>query len=160
MRRDMYDRELLLLSSKDILKENVKFSQGDILQDVDNMPAKNTVLLCRNFWPYLDSLKRKELLQKLENKFDESSLIVIGSYDVEDCSLDMLLMSHQFLPTSVRNVFQKCNVHQERIINVGLDNSSQVSTSTLLDKIRKIPKNSPIVVDKPIDNKKLNVKPY
>ena len=107
MGHDIYERDLLLLSPKDILKRNVEFSQGDILEDIDNMSSKNTVLLCRNFWPYLDAFKREKLAQKLEDKFDESSIVVIGDYDEEDCKVSKLLIEHKFLPTAVRNVFQK-----------------------------------------------------
>ena len=107
MGHDIYERDLLLLSPKDILKRNVEFSQGDILEDIDNMSSKNTVLLCRNFWPYLDAFKREKLAQKLEDKFDESSIVVIGDYDEEDCTVSKLLMEHKFLPTVVRNVVQK-----------------------------------------------------
>ena len=78
-----------------------------IIENVDNMSSKNTVLLCRNFWPYLDAFKREKLAQKLEDKFDESSIVVIGDYDEEDCKVSKLLMEHKFLPTAVRNVFQK-----------------------------------------------------
>lgn len=77
------------------------------IENVDNMSSKNTVLLCRNFWPYLDAFKREKLAQKLEDKFDESSIVVIGNYDEEDCKESKLLMEYKFLPTAVRNFFQK-----------------------------------------------------
>lgn len=95
------------LFPKENLKKNVVFSQGDILKDIEEMADKNTVLMCRNFWPYLDKEKQEVLAQKLEKKFDESSLVVIGNFDNEDADVNKLLMEHNFLPTSVKNVFQK-----------------------------------------------------
>ena len=65
------------------------------------------MLLCRNFWPYLDAFKREELASKLEKKLDESSLVVIGDYDTSEAKTDELLMQHNFIPTTVKYVFTK-----------------------------------------------------
>lgn len=101
---DIYSMALV---PKENLKKSVIFEKGDILSDVDNIPSKNTVLLCRNFWPYLDAFKREELAQKLENRLEASSLVVIGDYDMYEAKVDELLLQHNFLPTTVKNVFAK-----------------------------------------------------
>ena len=97
----------IALKPKDNIKQFVDFAKGDILEDVEKMSGTNTVLLCRNFWPYLDSFKREDLAQKLEKKLDETSLVVIGDYDAKAANVDELLMQHNFVPTSVEYVFTK-----------------------------------------------------
>lgn len=92
---------------KEELRKCVRFEKSDILEDIDKLPDTNNVLLCRNFWPYLDAFKREELASKLGEKLDESSLVVIGDYDVHEAKTDELLMQHHFIPTTVKHVFTK-----------------------------------------------------
>lgn len=86
----------LAVQVTDLLKDNVKFAQGDIFEDIGKMPRSNTVLFCRNFWPYLSPEKREKLATMLENKFDDTSLVIIGDYDTEKANVDKLLRNHGF----------------------------------------------------------------
>ncbi len=85
----------MTLKPKKYLNEKVHFEQGDILEDIDKMPKSNTILFCRNFWPYLDIKKQELLAQKLGNHFDSSSLVIIGDFD-EKYFTDHILRQHGF----------------------------------------------------------------
>lgn len=92
---------------KNKLKEKIHFEQGDIFKDLETIPNKNTVLMCRNFWPYLSYKKRIELAQKLSEKFDDTSLVVIGDFDRYNGAIDELLSDNGFMGTYLKNVFIK-----------------------------------------------------
>lgn len=117
-----YDKYFELLPSKDknhdlavhpkkILIDNVKFSQGDIFEDIVKMPRSNTILFCRNFWPYLSREKQELLASKLENHFDKTSFVVIGDYDITKANVDDLLNKHGFYEfVGIPGVFGKKNI--------------------------------------------------
>ena len=68
---------------------------------------KNNLVMCRNFWTYLpDNAARKRLASELANRLDETSLLVIGTFDKEYL-IDELLVSSGFIQTKVENVFVK-----------------------------------------------------
>ena len=82
---------------KDEVKSMIDFQQGDILKDIDNLPDKNVVLFCKNFWPYLSVSEQRELAKKLSEKLDESSVLVIGGYDCSKINMTQLLGEYGFV---------------------------------------------------------------
>ena len=96
----------LVLIPKPNIKDKVIFSQSDIFEDVNTMPGENTVLLCRNFWPYLTPEKRTMLAQKLSEKLNKTSLVVIGHFD-DGSNIGSLLEKHGFTSAGVGRVYTK-----------------------------------------------------
>lgn len=98
----------LALSPKTELKEKLNFKQGDIFQNIEQMPKSNNVLLCRNFWRYLPKVgnSAEKLAQRLGEKLDSTSLVIIGEHDIE-CNTNELLQKNGFEETPVEFVFQK-----------------------------------------------------
>ena len=88
------------------LKENVYFHQADILNDITNIPGENTVLLCRNFWPYLPAESQVILAKALSEQLKSSSLLILGGYDIKH-GIGDLLKNNGFIQATVKNVFQK-----------------------------------------------------
>ncbi len=88
------------------LKSLVDFKQSDILTDVLKINLKNTVLFARNFWPYLSHQDRLKLAKNLSNKMDSTSTLIIGDYDKE-CNTDEILKAAGFVETAVDNVYEK-----------------------------------------------------
>lgn len=93
------------------LSSNVIFSQADILEDYRTMPRNNTIVLARNFWPYLKYNDRIELAKNLYNHLGDNCTLVIGSFDNKG-SLDatptrQILESTGFKQTEIENVFVK-----------------------------------------------------
>lgn len=94
------------LQIKNFLKEKVIFKKANILNDFDNIPAANTVLLCRNFWPYMPAQNQIELAEKLSNKLDNSSIVQIGNFDIA-AGVDKLLQNKGFKETYVKGLMKK-----------------------------------------------------
>ncbi len=94
------------VQAKDNIRDKVKFSLGDIFQDIDDIPSSDTILLCRNFWPYLDDARRRLLIQKMQ-KFDNTSLVVIGEYDTERSNIEQLLLENDFIQTHINYVYTR-----------------------------------------------------
>lgn len=73
--------------ASDILKEKVNFKLSDIQSEIDNINPSNSLVLCRNFWPYLSQTDRQETFKRLCDRLDETSLIVIGYFDTSAAKL-------------------------------------------------------------------------
>ena len=68
---------------KSEIKNNIKFSVKNLLNDYKNIEPKNSVILARNFWPYIDlKSDRQKLLNNLAKHIDKTSMLVIGDYDI------------------------------------------------------------------------------
>jgi len=63
------------------LSSSISFNEGDFAQKIDELPAKNNLIMCRNMWYYLGEDRILDILCKLQEKIDESSLVVIGDFD-------------------------------------------------------------------------------
>lgn len=91
---------------KDSLKSIVHFAKADMCQDIDSIPPKNTILLCRNFWGYLSAGEQVSLADKLSKLLDKTCLVGIGSYD-KAYGIEHLLRQRGFHPTEIPNIFRK-----------------------------------------------------
>jgi len=100
--------------AKNAVKDSVIFSCTDIRDDVDNIPPKNTVLLCRNFWPYLSSKDRKLLAQKLYKQLDKSSMLVLGNFDMYGCVTDVL-KQNGFVESEIFGIFRKKSTNKNTL---------------------------------------------
>ena len=89
-----------------LLKKNVNFNKGNILEDCKTIDFDNTVLLARNFWHYLDKNNIYKLAHTLSQRMNKSSALVIGDYDKE-YNIDKILRNYDFYETQVKNVFEK-----------------------------------------------------
>lgn len=91
---------------KDSLKQDICFKQGDILDDIKNIPKENTVLFCRNFIPYLPPKSQENLITQLGERLAPSSLLVLGEFDMR-YDTPKLLSQNGFEQTDIKYVFQK-----------------------------------------------------
>ena len=97
-------------SVSDKFKNDIIFEQGDILQDIEDIPGKNTVLFCKNMWPYLPVEQQELLVKKIAEKFDSSCLIVTGDYDKILSRVDSLMQKEGFSKNpNVRYVYERTN---------------------------------------------------
>ncbi len=71
------------LESKDILKNTMNFKHKDFIAGLDEIKGKNNLIICRNFWAYMSPEKRDEAIQKLKEKTDSTSRIMIDTFDKE-----------------------------------------------------------------------------
>lgn len=71
-------------SLADVLKNNVQFVQGDILETIKNIKDEgNTVILCRNVFPYLSVEYHYQVIEKLLENLKPGSFFIIGQYDLQ-----------------------------------------------------------------------------
>ncbi len=80
-----------IIKPKDSIKKEVNFTVNDALSEIDNIPYGDNLIMCRNFWPYLSSDDKNKLIEKLKEKMNHNSLLVIGSFDQGGIMLDRLL---------------------------------------------------------------------
>ena len=97
-----------LLIVKDSLKEKINFQQANIVNDFSgkNEPIENTLLVCRNFWPYLKQEDGKNLLVALAKRIKCPSAIVFGRFD-SDFELSNKLKKCGFTYSELPYVMQK-----------------------------------------------------
>ncbi len=94
-----------------ILTERVKFSQADIFKDYKNIKPENSIVLARNFWPYLERNIPK-LISLLAEQMGKNSTLVIGSFDINGCNnyginLILELAKKGFKITDNQLIFEK-----------------------------------------------------
>ena len=105
----------LAVAPKAILKNKVTFTEGNIIQDVDSLPDKNTVLMCRNFWLYLKDGECKLLANKLGKKFDNTSLIVLGEHDINKSNAPKYLKEAGFTPIETPYIYCSRKTNQQSL---------------------------------------------
>ena len=86
----------LTCSMSDKFKKYVNFEQGDILKDIESIPRKNTVLFCKNLWPYLPVEQQEFLVKKFAERFDDSCVIITGDFDKRLSKVNPLMIEHGF----------------------------------------------------------------
>lgn len=69
------------LRPKDILKNAVTFEKKVFPDALNEIEPENSLVLCRNFWPYMSDSGRSAAIDKLKSKLGESSRFVIGDFD-------------------------------------------------------------------------------
>ena len=86
-----YDKNDKSIEFSSLIRNNVEFSQADILKDIDNLPEKNTILLCRHLMLYLEPEDLPKLFTKISDKFkDTSSVLVMGDGYARGKALNLL----------------------------------------------------------------------
>ncbi len=96
-----------LRTPSDKIKHLVKFAQGNIFNDIDNLKGHKTVLSARNFWQYLKSEDAILLAYKIAKKFDSTCMLVIGHCD-KDAGIGEILTELHFREVpELNNVFVK-----------------------------------------------------
>lgn len=74
----------------DSLLNKVTFQKFDIMDRVSSLKDDgNTVLLCRNIFPYLGEWQGVRLIDTIGEKLKKGSLLVIGDYDYRNPSIDI-----------------------------------------------------------------------
>lgn len=106
---ELYEKNLY--EPRHILSSNVIFTNANILDDYKTIPKDNSVILARNFWPYLKYNDRVKVIQELYNHLKENCTLVIGRFDNQG-SWDatptrQILESVGFKESEVENVFTK-----------------------------------------------------
>lgn len=94
-----------------LLTENVEFKHSDITKDYKHIKPDNTIVMARNFWPYMANATKFELAKNLYNQLGKNSIVVIGEYDTNphfyEYGVDIILAKVGFRPTFVKNVMEK-----------------------------------------------------
>ena len=64
------------------LRDSVIFNRSDILSELKKLNDNgNSIILCRNVFPYLNSDYQNEVVQCAKDKLKSGSIFVIGNYD-------------------------------------------------------------------------------
>ena len=79
------------------IKNKVEFKQSDILTELKNLKDEgNSVVLCRNVFPYLSYKYVDEVIKTAKEKLNSGSLFVIGNFDRESRYIDQKLLDNGF----------------------------------------------------------------
>lgn len=94
------------------LYDNVDFGIGDIFKDLKKINPRNTVLLARNFWPYINDVQRKAFFKDLYNHLDSGSYFVTGEFDHQGIDWQLIDLDYEitkvgFERTPIKYVYKK-----------------------------------------------------
>lgn len=87
------------------LEECIIFNQANVLEDLKNIPNKNTVIMCRNCWEYIGRENYDKLAKELYEVTKDNGLLVIGDHD-ELHGVPPVLLQNGFRETSVKRVYE------------------------------------------------------
>ena len=77
-----YPADLAYTQIRSKISNKVNFRKANILSEIDRLDGKSpSLILCRNMWPYIDSLQYDSFARKLYEKTAPGSVVVVGSYD-------------------------------------------------------------------------------
>ena len=107
IKNDAGSRGFTTLKARKKLTQNVEFNKSDIFREITKIKdSSNTVLMCRNILGYF-LIDEMEDFIKLASKFlKKGSLFVIGDYDREYMSIDVLFKKYKF-ENIFKNVYKK-----------------------------------------------------
>lgn len=78
------------------LLKDIEFSVADIKEDLHTINPKNSIVFCRNFWPYITpETEQIRLVNELSSRLKDNSTLVIGGFD-KWANLNNLLQSRYF----------------------------------------------------------------
>ena len=79
------------------LKENLIINRSDILTELNKLNDEhNSIVLCRNVFPYLNFEYQEKVIQTAKNKLKSGSILAIGNYDAEVRKIDEKLLQNEF----------------------------------------------------------------
>lgn len=95
---------------KDIIRNKVKFDVADITNDYVNINPDNSVVLMRNFLPYLNgNIDRWTLIRNLGKHLNSNSYLMIGEFDVRGTEWKVTneIIDSGFERTEIEYLFKK-----------------------------------------------------
>ena len=96
------------LEPKQEVLNRVIFEQGNIFDDISNLPEEKTILHARNFLTYLPLKDKERLINGISHKFqDNSSTLVLGDYDMNEHTESLLDKYNFSEDLTVHNVYTK-----------------------------------------------------
>ena len=91
------------------LANAVNFHRSDILTEINKLEDEgNSVVMCRNVFPYLNETYIDAVLKSAQNKLKKGSLFIIGDYDAH-ANIDSKILEYGFnQPLSLKSKFINC----------------------------------------------------
>ena len=105
------------LRAKQNVLSKIQYKISDITKDYKEIPEENTVLLCRNFWPYLTIKESAELSKQIAKRLKSSSLIVLGKFDTF-YGIHKLFEREGFKHTKQFNIMEKLPPFQAFVLKM------------------------------------------
>ena len=96
-----------LAKAKDVLKQAVTFKQGKLIQEINNVEPKNSVVMCRNVLPYLPGGQEKQFIKRLGARLGRNSLYILGNFDMQTANFTLALQRNGFIQTSIKYCYCK-----------------------------------------------------
>ncbi|MDP4268188.1 MAG: CheR family methyltransferase, partial [Bacteroidota bacterium] len=83
---------------KDLLKNLLRFSSGNIIEETRKKVPENSVILFRNVWPFLTPHETSELINNFDMNISKNTSIIIGGFDKDYSYVAENLMQRGFSP--------------------------------------------------------------
>lgn len=103
-------QEFVYAKIKPELKNLIKYQVADFTEDIENIPTQNTILFCRNFWPYMAyEHNLSTIANNLASRLKDNSVAIIGSYDQYSSRVIRYLQNAGFRQSDVLCVIFESN---------------------------------------------------
>lgn len=91
------------------LRDAIKFEHRDATKGLPDIGKENTILMARNFWPYLPDEEQVKLADNIANGLGKNSVLMLGKFDTDGTNVKNLLYNRGFVNWEVENSFVKFN---------------------------------------------------
>jgi len=90
------------------VRDAIEFKSGDIRNTLSEIPRENTVVMARNFWPYLSDEDQPKLAEALGKHLKKNSMVITGQYDASHrVNAEKLLTQNGFKDSAIRYCYEK-----------------------------------------------------
>ena len=76
-----YDGYKMMRFANNDLRNAVEFRQADFIKNAENIDYDNSMIFCRNVWPYFKPADVMYLADVFSKKFTEKTKLILGSFD-------------------------------------------------------------------------------
>ena len=91
--------------------DDIKFEVANVLKNYKKIKSQNSLVMARNFWPYLSDADKVKLAEGLSDRMRKKCTLVIGEFDLENrwSKLDItkILTNAGFKQTDSNLIFEK-----------------------------------------------------
>lgn len=116
-----------LMKVKPVIRDKVNFSVSDAAEKCKIIKPDNTIILARNFWPYLQGEdKRIKLANELYKNLGKNSAVVVGNFD-DSCGsyASQKLQDTGFVCNpEIYTIYEKYPVNYKHLSNIYIKNDN------------------------------------
>lgn len=93
----------------------IKFKQADVNKEITTVSGDNSVIMARNFLPYLEPAEQNKFIDEVWKRLGKNSLFVCGDYDMKVLNTCIKDFAKKFRPSETQFCYEKNFAYKENL---------------------------------------------